>query len=65
MDKFNKPVAVMSVAITNTVTSSSAGLLSTKTTSNGPAVSDACMVARYLPFVSNETRAMDDKIIYQ
>ena len=59
---FNKPVAVMSVATTFTVTASSTDLLSTKNTSSEPPLS---MISRASPDPSsdsNETTAIDNEI---
>ena len=51
----------MGVAITKTLTSSSTALLSTKTTTNGPALSETAMVTPDPPLVgSNETTATDN-----
>ena len=58
--RFNKPLAVVPVANTKTLTSSTTALLSTKTTTNGPALSDTVKVTPDPPFVSNETTATDN-----
>ena len=44
--------------MTKTLTASSTALLSTNTTTNGPALSDTAMVTPDPPFVSNETTAI-------
>ena len=59
---FNKPVAVMAIATTFTVTASSTGLLSTKNTSSEPPLS---MISRASPDPSSdskETTAIDNEI---
>ena len=59
---FNKPVAVMSVATTFTVTASPTGLLSTNNTSSEPPLS---MISRASPDPSSdskETTAIDNEI---
>ena len=50
---FNKPVAVMAVATTFTVTASPTGLLSTKTTSSEPSLS---VTARVIPDPSSDSK---------
>ena len=60
---FNKPLAVMSVAIKKTATSVSTGLLSTKTTCSEPALSDTCMVESDPPVDSNKTTAIDNSVV--
>ena len=60
---FNKPVADMSVAIKKTATSVPTGLLSTKTTSSEPALSDTCIAETDPPVDSNETTAINNEII--
>ena len=52
----------MGVAITKTVTCSLTALLSTKTTTNGPALSDTCIVTPDPPVDSNETTAIDNEM---
>ena len=59
---FNKPVAVMGIATTFTVTASPTGLLSTKNTSSEPPLS---MISRASPDPSSdskETTAIDNEI---
>ena len=59
---FNKPVAVMSVATTFTVTASSTDLLSTKNTSSEPPLSVTSRASPDPSSDSKETTAIDNEI---
>ena len=59
---FHKPVAVLFLATTKTVTSTLTGLLSTKTTCREPSVSVTRIVEPDPLVDSNETMAVDSEI---
>ena len=59
---FNKPVAVISVATTFTVTASPTGLLSTKNTSSEPPLSVTSRASPDPSSDSSETTAIDNEI---
>ena len=59
---FNKPVEVMSIATTFTVTTSPTGLLSTKNTFSEPPLSKISRASPDPSSDSNETTAIDNEI---
>ena len=54
----------MGIAITKTVTCSPTASLSTKTTTNGPVLSDTCIVTPDPLVISNETTATDNDMTH-